>query len=424
MVSHLKHAEFYFQQNRMEEAEREIRKELAENPNNDYALALLSSCCLQRKKKTEALKWAEQAFGLAPNSTFNVLTLARCYYVNQNMDKARWAVDEGLKLNPNEVTFYFLLALIAFYEENWQEALNTVEQGLQIDPEEVNLINLRGQALIKLNRKSEAASTLDFALSRAPEDTISHSNKGWISIEQDKYDEAVNHFQEALRLDPENNYARTGLKEAIKGKNFLYRMVLKYFLWMGKLQQKGQWAVIIGAYILYRGVLAMYNNFPSLAWLFVSIIAFYITFVFAGWIGRPFSNIFLRFHPIGRKALNKDELVGANIVGGLAFLALLFWGASLWATPEQGEGLFFWLFILTGCMLIPVGGIFAVTPRTKTRRGLVLYTVLLAAVGVIYTLLPIDLLLYLFLIGFIAYQFVANYLMARDARVILRSLED
>jgi len=99
--------------------------------------------------------------------------------------------------------------------------------------------------LVKLNRKQEAADTMDYALHRAPQSSYSHANKGWVSIEKGAYEEAITHFKEALRLNATNAYAKAGLREGIKAKNFLYRGVLKYFLWLGKLQAKYRWAFVI-----------------------------------------------------------------------------------------------------------------------------------------------------------------------------------
>ena len=424
MASYLRNAEFFFQQSRIEEAANEIKKELAINPNNDYALALLANCNLFQKRPKRALELAQQAFSLSPNSIFNIMTLARTYFLNQNIGKAKWVIAEGQKVNPNEPEWYSLLSQIGLYEQKWEEALQAAEIGLELDPEDVTLINLRSQALVKLKRKSDASIALDYALHKAPEDSYSHANKGWVAIEQGTYEEAVEHFKEALRLDPSNDYARSGLKEAIKAKNILYRFVLRYFLWMNKLQDKGQWAVIIGAYLLYRGVWYIYDHYPSLGLICIPVIVFYLTFVFAGWIGQPFSNLFLRFHSLGKKALTRDEILGSNIVGGLLGLSLALFAGSVFTGQEELSGFLFWLFVFSGLMLIPVGGIFAVSPGTKTRRGLVIYTLLITIFGLAFTLTDLSIFFYVFLIGFIGYQFVANYLISRDSKVLIRSLEE
>ena len=423
MSDYTNNALFFLRMNKVGEAEKEVKKALSENPNDAYALALLASCKLSQKEIKEALSLAERAFSFAPDNSFVVYMLARAHYLNQDTDKARWAIQEGLKLAPDQSIFYSLLSQVEYYKENWALALEAAESGLEVDAENVDLINLRAQSLIKLNRKAEAAATMDYALHKAPEDSWSHSNRGWVSIERDQYDEAIEQFKEALRLDPTNQSAMAGLKEAIKGKNILYRIVLKYFLWMEKLQEKGRWGVVIGAYLIYRVVLALNRSYPEFSIFLVPIIAFYITFAFATWIGIPIANLFLRFHPLGKMALTKDERIGSIIVGAISLVALSFFVLSIISSTNQD--FYFWVFVFVGIMLIPVGGLFAVTPKTNTRKGLIVYTLILAAIGIAYTLnIGGAALFYMWLIGIFAYQFVASYLISRDAKVLVRRLED
>ena len=58
---------------------------------------------------------------------------------------------------------------------------------------------------------------------------------------------AMEHFREALRLDPEMEWARAGIVEAMKARNFVYRWMLAYFLWMARLDSRVRWGLVIGA---------------------------------------------------------------------------------------------------------------------------------------------------------------------------------
>ena len=53
---------------------------------------------------------------------------------------------------------------------------------------------------------------------------------------------ALEHFREALRLDPNLQYAQAGIVEALKARNPIYRWMLGYFLWMGRLSDRAKWA--------------------------------------------------------------------------------------------------------------------------------------------------------------------------------------
>ena len=411
MNIHLERGRLLLSQNRATEAEKEFKQALATDPNNAIAMALLAECYIERSRYAEALDTAKRAVGLGPTNPFLQYTLARAFFYNKKTKEARAALKEGLAMNPYDADFFLLDAHIAFYEEDWNAALNSAEQGLEIDPENVNLINLRAQALIKLNRQEEAAQTMDYALNRAPENAYSHANKGWIAIEQDKYEEAIDYFKESLRLDPTSEFARAGLKEAIKAKNPLYRYILKYFLWMGKMQEKGRWGFIIGIYLLFRLFSYLAEHYPTLAPFLSPLIFAYIIFAFSSWIAMPVSNLFLRLHPLGKHSLSEDEVQGSNMVGflgGAGILTLIAFYFTQWELLLFLGGFFL-------IMLIPIGGVYGVSAEGKARRYLWYYTIALAVVGLTSIFIPgAGGAMLIFFLGIFAYGWVANYLVSKD----------
>lgn len=413
MNIHLERGKLLLAQNRLAEAESELKEALSQQPNDAYAMAWLAECYLNGKRFAEALEVSETAMRFAPDNSFLLYTLARSYFYNKRTRDARETVSRALSLNPNDPDFFLLRAHIEYYEENWKKALEAAEQGLELDAEHVSLINLRAQALVKLNRKAEAAATIDYALHHAPEDSYSHSNKGWVAIEQGSYEQAFRHFREALRLEPNNGYARAGLKEAIKARNWLYRGVLQYFLWMGKLNQQGRWVFIIGIYIFYRIMIEVAENSPSLAPFLYPFIGLYILFAFSSWIAMPVSNLFLRLHPLGKYALDEDELKASTIVGLLAICSII--SLLAWWLSNMEVLLYLGLYLLL--MLLPVGGLFSVDAQGRARRQLAYYTYGLAAIGLVAVFTAgVNILAIIFLLGVFAYSWVANYLIGKDAR--------
>lgn len=413
MNHHLERGRFLLEQHRLAEAEREFKQALALDPHDAIALMLLAEVCIQDNRYAEALQFSQQAVSLEPAIASLYFTLSRAYLYNKQPKKAREAVKEGQRLNPLDGHLFLVGAHIAYYEDKWQEALEEAEKGLMFDAENVQLINMRAQALIKLNRRTEAGETIDYALQNDPEDAYSHANKGWILVEKRKYKEAVESFREALRLSPDNDFARTGLKEAIKAQNPAYALILRYFLWSAKLSQQGQWLFIIGMYILYRVVLGLSRAYPTLQPFLFPFIAAYIIFAFSSWIAKPISNLFLRLHPMGKHALTADEVKGSNFAGALAAAAITCFIISI----ITGSEAFNYLFIILGVMLIPVSGAFNTEPHSKARQMLSIYAGVLGALG----LIPIfvtgaDFLLIPFGLGIFAYGWVANYAMMKDAK--------
>ncbi len=410
---YLHRAEILLEQNRYTDAISELQKVVAQDPENAQAFSYLAICNAETGKLRDAFQAIEAAIRIEPNHAVHFYVLSKLYIDSNKLKDADQAIMEALRLQPFDPEFILLKAHIEYLRHNWHLSLEYAQNGLQLNAEHVGCLNMRAMSLVKLNRASEAYETIEFALRREPENSHSHANFGWTMLESGQYNRAFEHFKEALRLDPNNEYARTGLKEAIKSKNRIYRIILKYFLWVGKLRKKSQWILIIVAYIIYRIILYISENVPAIAPVLYVIIGFYVLFAFSTWIAMPLSNLFLRLHPLGKHALNKDEVSASNTIIALIAGGLLFAGASF----------LFGYFILLAIgvcmifMLIPVGGMFIAESGTKARRSLRQYVVVLSIVGALgILLLPVSELSILpFFIGVFIYGWIANYVIMKSA---------
>lgn len=416
----LQQAQFFLDTRRLDEAEKIILEALSEEPNHAQALAMLALVRLESQRYAEALEPAKQAVAAEPANPGMLYVLAFAHFVNNNPTEARALTNSALQLDPGDPELYQMLARISFHEQKWEEALYYCDLGLQQDSEHNGLVNLRAMCLVKLNRKAEAGHTIDFALGKDPENSYSHANKGWVQIEAGQYNEALESFKEALRIDPENDFARSGLKEAIRAKNPLYNIVLRYFLWMGKLTERNQWLVVIGAYVAIRIVRGLANSNPEWQPFLMPIIVAYIIFAFSSWIARPVANLFLRLHPLGKHALSADEKQGSSLAGITLSLALLCWLLGYFLSNE--------FLILAGGvlsgLLVPIGGMYSSEPDGKARVQLRWFAIVLALAGIGLPLLSIlsgnnvffMMGLVIFGIGLFAYSFIANYIISRESR--------
>jgi Tetratricopeptide repeat len=210
-------------------------------------------------------------------------------------------------------------------------------------------------ALTKIGRTAEAGKTLAAALEREPENAWSHANLGWASLHEGNSKKALEHFREALRLDPTEDYAKAGLVEALKARNPIYGLMLRYFLFMSRLSGRAQWTFIIGAYVINRILGGLARTNPRWApWIIPLLVAYFI-FVVLSWIAQPLFNLLLRLSRYGRHALSDDQRRGANLVGILLLLALvcLLW----WLSGRGASGLGAMGTIYFGLLLLPASAI-------------------------------------------------------------------
>jgi len=373
----LQRAQLLYNQGRYQQAEQEAGLALAEDPEDPAAHVILSLCLLQLDRYDEAAEHARQAVALRPDAGATHATLARVWIVRNYLDKAHAAIGEALALEPDEPDHHALLGRIELLRRRWEPALAAAEAALALAPEHVDALNLRAEALRMLGRTGAAEEELLSALRVRAEDPWTHNNLGWNCLERGDRKKAMEHFREALRLDPDLESARAGVVETLRAHNVAYRLLMKYFFFMQRLASRAQWMVVLGAYLLYRVVLAVARSHPELQpWLMPVIVA-YIVMVLATWLGRPLMNLALRLHPFGRLALSDDERTASNWIGGSLAAGI---AAGIAALVYSGPfPLLAGFFLL---MVFPLAATFQAA-RPWPRKPLAIYTAALALLGIV-----------------------------------------
>jgi tetratricopeptide (TPR) repeat protein len=365
-----------YEQSRYELAEEEFRQVLANDPNDAFAHALLGLCLLERKEYRSATEHIERAIHLAPDLPLAHSAHSRVLFERNYIDAAMSAIHEAIRLDPENADLHAQEGMIYLHKSKWQDALNAAEQGLQVDPEHVNCTNLRAMAMVKLDRRADAGRTIDAALARAPEDSFTHANQGWMLLHDGNPNKAMEHFRESLRLDPTNEWARQGIVEALKARYFIYSIMLKWFLWMSKLEPRTQWLIVIAGWFGARALRATAKANPQLGPFIYPVLILYMAFVLMTWIASPLFNLILRLNRFGRLALSREEIVASNWLGLCLLLALSMVG--WWAVTQHDVALVG--ATVFGFLLIPLAGTFNCQPGWP-RWAMAAATAVLAAAG-------------------------------------------
>jgi Tfp pilus assembly protein PilF len=390
------------------------RQALASDPENAQAHALLALGLTHLEQPRDAVEAARRAVALDPDLAFAQYVLGLALLDHDDVSGAERAAREALRLDP-DADSYALLAQVLVRRRHWQDALDAATRGLEIDPEHAGCANLRALALGQLGRAGEAEAALDETLALDPDNAHSHANRGWQLLRESNHEQALESFREALRLDPTSDWARSGIKEALKARKGLYRVFLRYTLWMGTLTGRARWFVIIGLFGLARIARATMRQNPEWTPVIGPLLGLYVLFVLATWISEPLSNLLLRLDPFGRLALTHDEVMASNLIGGSLLLTLV--AVLLYAITGTDA----WLIVAlsSALLLIPIGGAFGGYGTRAWRpllAGLVILTIcaaaamVLAFVGSSLVLVPIIAqLLGLFLFGWGANYFIIRY---------------
>lgn len=321
MNDRLARAQVLIEHGRLDQAEQELHRTLAAEPDDPFVHALISVCQREQKKLDEALQSAQRAVGCGPDVSFAHEALADAYLAKRRYEPAMAAIREAIRLQPGDPDCWATLSAIHFGRREWKEALQAAERGLTFDAEDLSCVNLRAMALVALGRKDEADQTVGFALKKGAENAVSHANAGWTALHRGEHHKAMERFREALRLQPDLDWARQGLLEAIKARNPVYRILLSYFLWTTRLGRAGAWATVILSYVGFRALRSAALNFPQARPVLIPLVALAALAILLTWIGSPFFNLLLRFSRFGRYVLSDRERAATNWLAGLLLLA-------------------------------------------------------------------------------------------------------
>jgi tetratricopeptide (TPR) repeat protein len=300
------------------------------------------------------------------------------------LGKAEDSIREAVELDPEEASYRGTLSSILGLRKRWKESLKAAEEGMELDPEDEICINARAMALIQLGRADEAGSAMESALRKNPDDSETHALMGWSMLHQGRATKAIDHYSEALQLDPESEFARHGLVESLKARNFLYRTVLRWFLLLTRI--KSGWIILIMVCIIVfnNTLISIAKKVPALAPFVWPVLFLVIAFVLMTWVADPLFNLLLRFDSRGRHALTPKDVRQTNWLIGNLLTVVLFTVLWLFGIPGMGTAA-----ILSAMLIIPL----MTTLRGTSRKTLLVlggYTHIMAAVGVYVLYLEYD----------------------------------
>lgn len=420
--------QFLLDAKRYADAESALREALAAAPEDGQLHALLALALYHQDRDADALREAEAAIGLTPDLSFAHYMRALAFLALDRPDAALAAAREALRLDPQRAAYHAVVSRVHLRRKAWREARDAAEAGLRVEPEHVECANLRGLALANLGEQAEAAEAVDAALARDPLSAASHATQGWVALHRGDSRAALEHFREALRLNPLSGWARAGIVEALKARNPIYRLLLRYFLWISRLTEEEQVGFMVAVSGVRRALRAAARAFPPLYIVVLPLFLLYFLFLMLTWVARPLFALLLRFDPLGRLALPREEIVASNWMA----VCLATTAAGLTLGPALGLLLqdvelllaFLILALLGVAMLVPVAGVFRCPPGLG-RGLLVAYATLLALVGLAafglalfgtWAWVGTGLLAAAFGVGWLSYAWIANLVILVAAR--------
>jgi len=125
-INHVETAATLLGQGKLDQAESEAHKALADPTTKPLALAMLGTIRLQEGKYPESTTLLNQALALNPHLVGARSSLGTAYVLQGKLDLAKQSFQEVLKLDPGKVDARFNLAKIEASQQHFQESLDLI----------------------------------------------------------------------------------------------------------------------------------------------------------------------------------------------------------------------------------------------------------------------------------------------------------
>src|SRR5690606_16299570 len=161
---------------------------------------------------------------------------------------------------------------------------------MELDPE-----NEEAALLHTLTAGAMTGGRLDQASWRAladrfPLNPVARAGAGWTRLSAGQVKDARVEFEQALALDPTLPWAREGLVLALKARNPVYAVLLRFFQWLGRFPRRTRNLFIIGGFVAYQLLRRLQESNPELRWVILPLLVVYIGFLVLSWLADPLLN--------------------------------------------------------------------------------------------------------------------------------------
>jgi len=397
-----------FGQGRYKESIEVLKNYLDTHGDNSEVQFYLAQAYHMTDEKEEARLISDKLLNDDPESLDYVALSLNLDIEENKIEKAESKAELLIEMAPMSSQAYLMMSRVKLKKRSYDKASEFAEKALEMDSENLDAMNLKIM-VDGLLGKANTNTQVDDALELEPENPNSIANHAYQMLRDGKIDQALERAKYALSLDPNNYMAKHALKEALRSRFWLYRLLFKYGEWMGKLSANMSWGVIIGSYLVYRFL----NNFARnneaygpfvMPFVYLIMITFLLT-----WILAPVINFFLLANPYGKLLLDKEEKLTAKLVGSSLIAALV----CLIIYQVTQVQMFLMLALVFGAITIPLSTFMKVT-NPKRRPRYKYATIAMFVAGILGAIGNIDVLLFVSIGGVFIYSWAINAEMIRE----------
>jgi serine/threonine-protein kinase len=184
------------------EAERVLRRGLAEHPDNFWLASDLGCLLFGRKRWGEAETYFRLALGLRAKGPGAWANLGLTLMQEGKPDEAAVCLRRAVQLDPNDAAVHNNLGTVLGMQGKLEEAVASLRRAVELDPKYGKAHSNLGIALKQQGKLDEAVASLRRAIQLEPNDAPNYNNLGSALWQQGKLDEAEAALRRAIHLDP------------------------------------------------------------------------------------------------------------------------------------------------------------------------------------------------------------------------------
>jgi tetratricopeptide (TPR) repeat protein len=317
----------------------QVEQLIAEEPYQAGFIALRALLLADIGRLAEAATEARRAGAIDEQSPFIQWAIGavalRCGEVQEAIAAAREA--QALASPYSEAILLEARARAMLGQWSQSEALARRVVELEPGNAEAAILAEAASASLRSDEKLDAAAWERLA-TQFPFNATARAGSGWGRLEAGRARDARIEFEQALTLDPGSEWAREGLVLSLKARSPIYALLLRYFLWSGRLPQRTRNLMAIGGFLGYNFLRRTSRSNPDLAPLIVPVLIAYGSFVLLTWLADPLLNLTLYSDRRSRAHLSEDQRRGGLAVGAIAALGLGL-GLTAWVSGSARLGL-------------------------------------------------------------------------------------
>jgi len=207
LYNDIKIAQFLVTEEKMEQAENNIRNVLDRDPDVLEARYILGNILTKQEKYEEAIEEYSKALSVDPEYYDAIFGIALAYTRSGNSEEAIVGFKRLLDIDPKDTKPYFHLGNL--YEERGEldEAIAHMKSAVNLDPEAPIFRNNLGTLYLKKKLYAEAETEIRTALSfeRSVPIMNAHFNLGWLHEERGEIPLAIEEYKKEQETSPFNH---------------------------------------------------------------------------------------------------------------------------------------------------------------------------------------------------------------------------